>query len=153
MRKGVMIVSIWLGLIVVIVAQSGGLPEDITQYVTWTRLNAQRVLTPSAHPVAKDIYANDAAADTLESDAFPFAEGAILVKESLDPDSAQVAVISAMRKVAGFDPDNGDWQYGMFETSGDGGFSGMWMNVEDGAMCSSCHVGAADSDFAFLNYR
>lgn len=153
MRKGVVIISIWIGLLVLIIAQSGDLPEDLTQYVTWTRLNAQRVLTPSAHPVAKDIYANDAAASTLESDAFPFAEGAILVKESLDPDSAQVAVISAMRKVAGFDPDNGDWQYGMFEASEDGGFSGMWMNAEDGAMCSSCHVGAADSDFAFLNYR
>ncbi len=38
-----------------------------------------------------------------------------------------------MRKVEGFDPENGDWQYGMFERQADGSLMGDWLSVEGAA--------------------
>lgn len=35
-------------------------------------------------------------------------------------------VITAMRTVAGFDPENGAWPYGTLERMDDGGFGGTW---------------------------
>jgi hypothetical protein len=79
------------------------------------RLNPQKNFITSAHPTAKDVYVNEIGAQAAQSRTFPFPEGSELVKESTDTETLTVFVITAMRKVAGFDPDNGDWQYGMFE--------------------------------------
>jgi hypothetical protein len=56
------------------------------------------------------------------------------------------------RKVAGFDPSGGDWQYALFERGEDGQFTGGWMGVESAAMCIGCHVNAQAKDFTFLTY-
>jgi hypothetical protein len=37
-----------------------------------------------------------------------------------------VFVITAMRTVAGFDPEDGAWPLGRFGPMDDGGFGGMW---------------------------
>jgi hypothetical protein len=128
----------------------GHLPE----YTDWTRLNPQKNFITSAHPVAKDVYVNDVGADAALGRSFPYPEGSELVKESIDPESLSVFVMTAMRKVAGFDPDNGDWQYGMFERGEDGEFMGMWAEAgsEMHTMCVTCHTGAADKDYTFLSY-
>lgn len=52
---------------VMLVAAQGtglGLPGDVTEYFTWERANAQKSFEESAHPVAKDIYMNELAAET-----------------------------------------------------------------------------------------
>jgi hypothetical protein len=145
-----------VGVVVVCLAfaqdASRGLAEDLAGYLGWTRANAQKSFEPSAHPVAKDIYYNDAAAESVQAGTFPHAEGSTFVKETLEPTTLHVAVITAMRKVAGFNPEGGDWQYGMFERQDDGSFAGGWMDVEGAAMCMGCHVSAADQDYTFLSY-
>jgi hypothetical protein len=131
-----------------------GMDAERPHYADWTRLNPQKNFIQSAHPEAKDVYVNEAGSDAALSRSFPFPEGSQLVKESIDTETLEVFVITSMRKVAGFDPDNGDWQYGMFERGDDGTFSGMWAEVgsEMHTMCVTCHTNAADNDFAFLTY-
>lgn len=129
-----------------------GLSDEIAEYFGWERANAQKSLEESAHPIAKDIYFNDSAAESVGSRSFPHAEGSIFVKESVNPEMLSFTVVSAMRKVAGFNPDGGDWQYGMFERQDDGSFAGDWMSASEAAMCSECHSSAADSDYTFLSY-
>ena len=121
----------------------------------WLRLNPQKNFIESAHPVAKDVYVNDTGASHALLEDFPFPDGTVLVKESLDPDMLEVFVITTMRKVEGFDPDNNDWQYGMFERNDEGELEGMWAEAgtEMHQMCSGCHANAADNDFVFLTYR
>ena len=143
-----------LALIVTLVAAQAMMGDHRPEYADWTRLNPQKNFITSAHPTAKDVYVNEVGAEAALTRSFPFPEGSELVKESTDTDTLSVFVITAMRKVAGFDPDNGDWQYGMFERGEDGAFAGMW--IETGTdmhqMCVSCHVGAAATDYAFLSY-
>jgi len=143
-----------LALIVTLVAAQAMMGDHRPEYADWTRLNPQKNFITSAHPTAKDVYVNEVGAEAALTRSFPFPEGSELVKESTDTDTLSVFVITAMRKVAGFDPDNGDWQYGMFERMDDGSFGGMW--AEEGSdmhtMCVTCHTGAAASDYAFLTY-
>ena len=137
--------------ITMVVAQ--GMSEGPPDYREWTRLNPQPNSIASAHPTVKDVFVNDAGADAALSRSFPFPEGSEFIKASLGEDLS-VFVVTAMRKVAGFDPDNGDWEYGMFERGSDGAFEGMWAEVGSDMhmMCVSCHTGAADNDFVFLSY-
>jgi hypothetical protein len=137
-----------------VVAQDAMMADGRPDYAEWTRLNPQKNFITSAHPTAKDVYVNDAGSAAALERSFPFPEGSELVKESTDVDTLMVSVITAMRKVAGFDPANGDWQYGMFERMDDGSFGGMWADVgtEMHQMCVGCHTGAAETDYAFLSY-
>ena len=143
-----------LALAFTLVAAQSMMGDERPHYADWTRLNPQKNFITSAHPTAKDVYVNEAGAQAALTRSFPFPEGSELVKESIDTDTLSVFVITAMRKVAGFDPANGDWQYGMFERGDDGGFGGMWAEVGSDMhlMCVSCHTQAAANDFAFLSY-
>lgn len=133
-------------------AASNGLPDEVASYLNWQRANSQKSFEQSAHPVAKDIYYNADAAQTLMSMSFPYSEGAVLLKERMDPETLMVSTIYGMRKVAGFDPANGDWQYAVFEREGSGQFVGDWMEASSAAMCVGCHTGAKDKDYTFLSY-
>lgn len=152
---GLALLALVMGPLAVVLAQAVAGEPDIEGYHGWTRLNAQRNFIESAHASPKDVYVNDVGRDAALTSSFPFPEGTVLVKESLNPDTLAVAAITAMRKVAGFDPDNGDWQYAMFERQDDGTFSGMWVDTghDMHAMCVGCHTGAAGNDYAFLSYR
>ena len=143
-----------VALVVTLVAAQAAMGDHRPDYAEWTRLNPQKNFITSAHPTAKDVYVNDVGAEAALTRSFPFPEGSELVKESIDTETLSVFVITAMRKVAGFDPDNGDWQYGMFERMDDGSFGGMWAEAgsEMHTMCVTCHTGAADNDYAFLSY-
>jgi hypothetical protein len=129
-----------------------GLPDEVAEYFRWERANAQKSFEESAHPVAKDIYMNELAAETAYPSSFPYSEGSTFVKERMDPETLSVTTLYAMRKVAGFDPENGDWQYAVFEREDAGAFGGGWMSAENAGMCVGCHVQAKDTDYTFLSY-
>ncbi len=146
--------ALLVALVLAVVVAQDAMMDHRPDYADWTRLNPQKNFIQSAHPTAKDVYVNEAGRDAAQGRSFPFPEGSQLVKESVDVDALTVTVLTAMRKVAGFDPSNGDWQYGMFERMDDGSFGGMWAEAgtEMHLMCVGCHTGAADSDYAFLTY-
>jgi hypothetical protein len=141
-------------LLMVVVAQIAELDADVQGYFAWERLNAQRNYIESAHQAPKDVYVNDVGRESALAGTFPFPEGTVLVKETIGEETLSVEVVSAMRKVAGFDEGGGDWQYAMFERQADGSFVGAWVATDHDmhAMCAGCHANAADTDFAFLSY-
>ncbi len=137
-----------------VAAQRAIADDSVDGYFSWTRLNPQRNFIQSAHDTPKDVYVNDVGAENAVTRSFPFPEGSVLVKEIMDEDMMTVAMLPSMRKVAGFDPDNGDWQYAMFQRQDDGSYMGEWLAADHDMhmMCVSCHTGAAANDYAFLNY-
>ncbi|MDF1522440.1 MAG: cytochrome P460 family protein [Trueperaceae bacterium] len=148
------VLALLTALLVTLVAAQDMMGPHRPEYADWTRLNPQKNFIVSAHPTAKDIYINDAGRDAALERSFPYPDGSELVKESIDVETLNVTVITAMRKVAGFDPANGDWEYGMFERMDDGSFGGMWAEVGSDMhqMCVGCHTGAAATDYTFLTY-
>ncbi len=133
-------------------AQGAGLPDEVADYFNWTRANPQKDLEASAHPLVKDIYVNDVAVPGALEANFPYAEGSVLIKERLDPEVLSVTTLYTMRKTVGFDPDNGNWEYGVFEREATGAFGGGWLSVAAAEGCISCHTDAADTDYTFLSY-
>lgn len=146
--------AVLAALVFAFVVAQDAMMDHRPDYADWTRLNPQKNFIQSAHPTAKDVYVNDLGRDAAQERSFPFPEGSQLVKESVDVDTLTITVLTSMRKVVGFDPANGDWQYGMFERMDDGSFGGVWAEVgtEMHLMCVGCHTGAADTDYAFLTY-
>ncbi|MCA9839847.1 MAG: cytochrome P460 family protein [Trueperaceae bacterium] len=141
-----------IGFVSLALGAQNGLPDEIASYLSWHRGNSQKSFEESAHPVAKDIYFNDTAAETVMAQSFPHAEGSTFLKERTDPETLMVTTIYGMRKVANFDPANGDWQYAVFERADDGKFLGDWMEASSATMCIGCHTGAKDKDYTFLSY-
>ena len=146
--------AILAALVLAFVIAQDAMMVQLPEYADWTRLNPQKNFIQSAHPTAKDVYVNAIGRDAALLRSFPFPDGSEIVKESTDVATLNVTVLAAMRKVAGFDPANGDWQYGMFERMDDGTFGGMWTEAgtEMHQMCMTCHTGAAANDYAFLTY-
>ncbi len=143
-----------LVMVTLVGAQGTGLelPDEVADYFTWTRANPQKDLEESAHPLVKDIYVNDAAVAGALNANFPYTEGSVLIKERMNPETLLVTTLYTMRKTAGFDPDNNNWEYGVFEREDTGAFGGGWMSVADSEGCIGCHKGAADTDYTFLSY-
>lgn len=154
-RLGPLVLALVLALALAVgLAPAQGAVDGLPDYFGWHRLNPQKSFIPSAHPTAKDVYVDPVGATAARDRAFPFPEGSVLVKESISPETRSVFVVTAMRKVAGFDPANGDWQYAMFERMDDGSFGGGWIDAGSDVhmMCVGCHTGAAANDYVFLTY-
>ncbi len=143
-----------LGIVALASAQGAGLglPAEVADYFTWERANPQKDLEKSAHPLVKDIYIDELAAQSALEASFPYSEGSTLIKERMDPETLQVTTLYAMRKVAGFDPENGNWQYAEFARENTGAFGGGWLSAENAGMCVGCHVKAKETDYTFLSY-
>jgi hypothetical protein len=110
--KGLIVTGVLLGGAAVLAQGTElGLPAEIADYFTWERANPQKDLEESAHPLVKDIYIDELAAQSALEASFPYGEGSTLIKERMNPETLQVTTLYAMRKVADFDPENGDWQY------------------------------------------
>ncbi len=140
------------GLLVFAQSANVGIADEIAGYWSWERANVQKSFVESAHPVAKDVYFNHVAAETAHDRSFPHAEGSIYVKETLNAETLEVQVLTLMRKVDGFNPSGGDWQYGRFDRQDDGTYAGSWLDVASSQGCIGCHAGAAATDYTFLTY-
>jgi hypothetical protein len=175
--------SLWLavvlalGLVISVAANdldltALGFPEEVADYHTWSRANVDKSFIESAHPIMKDVYYNDEAAAAFENDefSFPYAEGSVFVKESTDPETLLVSVITVMRKADEADEETGGWEWGMWMREGmdddndmndnmndNGmamrGFEGDWLPAEEAVnMCVECHSAVSDQDYTFLDY-
>ncbi|MCK6529038.1 cytochrome P460 family protein [Myxococcota bacterium] len=87
------------------------------------------------------VYFDDALAGWDGTGAAP--EDAIAVKEAYtDETGATIAGLTVMQKIAGYDPDGGDWFYAEYAPDGTVSAAGK---VD---MCIGCHEGAS-TDFLF----
>ena len=72
--------------------------------------------------------------------------GAIIVKENYMPDG-QLAAITTMYKVDGFNPEANDWHWVKFLPDGSVDMDGMAQGKVP--MCIGCHSGRADNDYIY----
>lgn len=87
-------------------------------------------------------YINDLAQSNQASPPF----GSILVKENYgSEDESSLDSYTVMKRIEGYDPENGDWFWARFSSKGKLTHSGKV------SMCSDCHFDAGDDDFVFLN--
>lgn len=115
-----------------------GLPAlaEVEGYKQWLKMNLAPI-EGRTHGLT-DIYINQerqTIAPTGELE-LPFPDGTVIVKEQVEG-----SLVAIMRKVAGIDPEHGDWQWIEYRT--DGRVAGQ------DAQCWSCHTQAKGSDWVF----
>lgn len=99
-----------------------------------------------AHRAWIDLYVNDLAKEPYKRKSDRYPEGAIVLKPLFpDKERSSVARLVVMIKMEeGYDSENGDWWYGVYDKSGmEGWYSGKI------ASCIKCHKHAADTDYMF----
>ena len=133
-----------------------GLPEDITGYKKWTRLN-KKVIGPNAadpHHGFKREYVNRAKNELVDSMGnliFPFPEGTIVIKDvrRTIKRNSRITLLSIMRKLPGNET-TGGWDFIEYtRSSSDGSFIPLNFSKES---CYSCHQGASDSDAVWTKF-
>ena len=148
------VVMLTLGAVVaatsVSIAQPAGLPDSITDYWGWIRLNINRYTdSPTgAHPQPKDVYINLDSADLLAADGatkLPFTDGTVVVKERNDPDELFVDRLYMMEKI------DGGWNYSFYDRQSGGNFDGQELGTDN--FCANCHDGAEQDDFVFTQFQ
>ena len=123
---------------------SADVTPDFASYTTWTKINPKPI---KGHEVQVNIYVNDLAKDVyLSASGETFPECAMIVKTHLESaESENVTAVTVMVKMpTGFDPENNDWWWGMYDK--DGKVAEMSGKVP---VCVACHKPAAAADYVF----
>jgi hypothetical protein len=120
-----------------------GTPRFIARYRRWTKLNAEPIGPRDADPHlgTKEVYAS---AEMRANGRFP--NGTVVVKEAKRPGRDFIGLLAIMRKERGADPAHNDWVFVEYtrERAGE-----PFAAIGSGAVCWSCHAGAADSEYVF----
>ena len=92
-----------------------------------------------------DVYVDDLAKATYLAASAPYPECARIVKLEYSDESATVInTMTVMGKMPpGYDPDNGDWWYGVYD--GSGTLAGLTGKLH--SECIVCHKKASDADY------
>jgi len=102
------------------------------------------------------VFMNRLAADAFAANASVYPVGAVIVKKkkvsaSANDDgsrvhAAETGVGGMVKRVAGYDPKHGDWEYFFFEDT---------KRIESGriASCVQCHSSAKDRDYVFGDWH
>ncbi len=98
----------------------------------------------SPHGVWHRVFANRTLLEALPAVDSTAPEGSLIVKENFDS-SKTLGSITVMAKVKGYDPENGDWYWAMFDPEG--------KVLKEGSPggCISCHAGMRSNDFVIIN--
>lgn len=135
-----------------------GIPEDIAQYRTWTKMNAN-LLTDPSNPRAgpKNTFISLPPSALLEVVASggrvrkPFPDSTIVVRESLDTDTGFVRVLFVQRKDSSAAQTKG-WVFtGFTRTAADKPFEPLAI-PDPVARCLNCHEQMRATDMVFTPY-
>ena len=115
----------------------------IQSYKDFPALNTDLKRSDTHQGMMVRTHLDPTAMQAYQNKAFPYANGAEVVKEGHMGADGPVSALFIMKKIEGYDPENGDWFYAM--ANGDG------MVGEQGRMqmCISCHGAARDKDFIY----
>ena len=142
--------------------------ELITNYKHWTRVNpvaavfdanvAAMCAAANLGAVKNDphrdkfltVFVNEIGRKSMMEDKAPhFPQGSVIVKEKLpakDSPSPELLTVM-MKREAGFNPENGDWEYLVFD--------GAAKQVQTRGRldnCQACHTMVAHTDFVYRSY-
>jgi len=124
--------------------QGGSLRAAIADYHNWAGFPGHEGIQPGdgTHGNFIRTFVNATAAASIEHPL----PGSIIVKEAYETQDEQSMVeLVAMQKVAGSDPENGNWIYALYRPDGTLTASGSV------AKCCHCHSRAEGGDYVFLN--
>ncbi len=115
---------------------------DWDTYAHWPR---QEGLIPGQSPHGKfhEVYINAALSTALPIVSKKAPDGSIIVKENFTADK-KLSNVTVMAKVAGYNPDDGDWFWAKYDPQGKVTGAGK---VE---ACYECHAGVKDNDYIIL---
>jgi hypothetical protein len=109
-------------------------------------VEAQRKIAGPHAMTAVSIFMNASAAETFGSAVPNYPLGSVIVKEKVaryaNVTKGHDGVGGMIKRAAGFDPENGDWEYFYFEDAN---------RIESGSLrsCVDCHSGASKTDHVF----
>lgn len=81
--------------------------------------------------------------EQYQTKSFPYADQTLSFKESYSAKDGAVNRLYMMKKIKGYDPDNGDWYYAVMSTEGVASQQGKV------SFCISCHASAKDKDYIY----
>src|SRR5690606_31531139 len=125
-------------------ACSAAVAPDFAEYASWTKVNPRPI---KGHEMYVNVYVDELAKDIyLSASGRTFPVCSMIVKTHLTgADSDTVMAVTGMVKVpAGYDPENSDWWWGMYDKNGK--VAKMSGKV---AVCIACHKPAAEADYVF----
>jgi len=131
------------------------LPVDVASWQTWTKVNGETFASRSHQKVMVDVFVTKDDAQAYADLQGPMPVGMALVKAQYADDGGQKGAaknLTVMVKMEpGFDPEHGDWYYGVYSFDGK---KAMLEGKSDGktAMCVNCHD-TADVDYVFGTKR
>lgn len=123
-----------------------GLPEDIAGYETWIQLNTEPIPPREGgdpHLGTKDVYSTD---EPNANGIYP--NGTIIVKDATRPDRNFIGLVAIMRKERGSNPDHNNWTFIEYARDENGQ---PFSELASGSVCTGCHVGAAASDYVWVD--
>jgi hypothetical protein len=94
------------------------------------------------HGALLTTYVNAAALDAINGKRGTLPDGAMVIKENYMP-GKNLAAITVMYKVAGYNPESGDWYWVKFAPSGAVEAEGKE------PMCIACHSAKNDNDYLY----
>lgn len=138
-------------------------PPDTTGAAIWTHLQESNYAEtwelwpdkgrkyPGQQPHGAQLTTllNDVAYEALMSDAEQFPDGAIVVKQNFSPEG-ELAAVTTMYKVEGYNPDHADWFFTKHLASGELDTTPNGMAMEGRLPgCQSCHMAKQDNDYIY----
>jgi len=118
--------------------------DEIQGHASWAQFPGHAGMQKGKSPHGKFVstYIN---AVTASNTASPPSRSVIVKENFRQEDRATLDSLTVMKKVEGYDPENGDWFWARYTPEGELTHSGKV------AMCFDCHFDAAGDDFVFLN--
>jgi hypothetical protein len=128
-------------------AEGAGFWKYVTEtdpYTEWSYLPGKEGMYPGQSPHGKflKVYVNDKALEAVKAGR-PLPPGSMVVKENYNADK-ELAAVTPMYKVEGYDPDAGDYWWAKI------GPDGEIMAEGKVASCIKCHSHADGGDYLFL---
>ena len=123
---------------------------EMTGYNEWSQHENWQGINPSidgTHGSHVQIWLNDSAFTAIQSLKTVMSENSILVKEGYsNAAGSSLTGITAMKKIAGYNPDHGDWFWAKYKSSG---------SVENAGKpnaCVNCHA-VGDDYLRFIDLQ
>lgn len=156
LSKAALLPALAAAAALVVACASLGSPEDQSTaaslwresqgYTSWGRFAGHSGIEPGKSPHGKFISTYVQQRGATAKGLPPY--GTIVLKENYrSQDPGSLDSLTVMKRIEGFDPENGDWFWARYTPSGKLTHAGKV------AMCSDCHFDAGGDDFLFLNDR
>jgi hypothetical protein len=124
---------------------SEALAAELAGWESWARKTAARFPSRGHGKIWVEIYTDQIASKPFDADTGPYPVGARLVKAQYEEQlGGAPKILTVMKKMAaGYDPDHGDWYYGVYGPD--------LAPLKEGRlqMCINCHTQVAELDYVF----